>query len=477
MTDSAEPAGGQKSPYLQEITVTRTPLALANDEADADTDPDAKPKTEPEEPAPLYDGEVIYDAQLTPGRSILYVSQRTRNSLPFSKAPDAPPTYQYVNYKNDDANWDEGFNFQPDVPENFDPTTQDNPYALNWEEVGSFGSVGNGFALCAMFYPDNVNGTRTVATNQSKLEDLQRSDIQAAYHSTSALYSRIRFRLYHLMVYYKINLYVPAFQTTMKGGEEQDPSGYLPAQLIEACVKQVCPNFTIDWATGVTSDKSPAVILNDSDHTLYDIQMYSHAHSEDTLVDETVPAEPEPDTDDLTRAGSEGGSLSGDGDESGEQNSDEASGDIRPLKKTKINVYPFLTDDMLKIQPLDYDAKNLTMYDDVYQYSFSVIIPAQYDDFYKQEPGWLHFEFLKTGGIHKHYYFQSGFSGHGMPGQVNSIVRKSGVLQVLNLYLPRKGDEVILIGAEVEPWIPVETDEVTLQQKDKDKNDDKNGYR
>lgn len=452
-------ADDERNPYLMEISVSKTTRA----EADSDDG----------EKAPAYDGEDIFDVEFIPDKSILYISQKTRFFDPFSTGVT---TYKYVYYDNPYASWDENFNFKALVEDDLDPDVSVNPNALEWEEVGRKGSVGNGFALYAMYYPDQKNGTRTVAVDQSLLEDLQRSDILGAYHSTSALYSRVRFQLHHLMVYFKINLYVPVFgetwKTETKEPENQGFSGYTTESLTDAWIMNVCPRFTVDWAANISSESSLGVSLPDNytKDELRNIRMYSHAHEGDEIVDETLP-----DPDKQTRADDEGDGPVG-GDEDDEDDDDPAGGEgevakaIRPVKKTRIDISQFLPKDLLDIQPMD-PAEDGKIYDDVLMYSFSVIVPAQYADFTSQNPGFLRFAFKKPGTYaDKFYSFSSGFSSNSS----SSVLEPNkGSLQVLNLYLPRKGDEIILVGAEIQDWTDVDTD-ITLPHPEDKKESDTN---
>ena len=435
-TDMSERGDEPQSPYLQEISVLRAPLVTAAGE---------------EEESVPYDGEDIVDVEFTPGQSILYVSQRTKNYHPFEQGIE---TYHYVYYNNPNADWNEGFNFHPRIDTGTSVETE-NPNALNWETVGRNGSVGNGFALYAMYYPSQ-EPTQQVATDQSTLEALKSSDILGAYHSTSALYSRVRFKLHHLMVYFKVNLYVPVLCETWLKGENQGFSGYTAESLIEALVKNACPDFELDWAASISSDASPSVSLpSNYAENLKDIPMYSHAHLGDEIRDET---QPDSEEEELTRAENAPGE---DGEDDGDEtDSEEGTGSaIRPVKKTRIDIAQFLPKEVLDIQPMD-PAEDGKMYDEVFQFSFSIIVPAQYSDFMSQSPGVMKFGFEKPSTkITKNYYFSSGFAASG------TIKPNKGTLQVLNLYLPRKGDEVILVGAEIQDWTNVETD-MNLTQKD-----------
>ena len=446
---SAEPP---QSPYLDEISVLRTSRAVAGEESDTG---DGSGTEEP----PKYDGEDIFDTAFNEN-SILYVAQRTRRNVPFAKTggTDDPvtPIYEYVYDPNEEADWYTGFNFRPKPI--VGPQGGENPNALNWDTVKENGSVGNGFSLWAMYYPDQVEGTRSVAEDQSELSNLLRSDILGAYHSTSALYSRVRFRLWHLMTYFKINLYVPVYKETGKTGDETKMSGYTAESMLNAWIKEVCPEFAIEWGATISSDTSPiASYINKENKT--DIAMYSHGHLGDPLNEEPKPTLPASSrtAQTVTR------------DDDTPSVSEPLA--IRPIKKMWINVASFLPEDLLDIQPLDFEPgyglkdvakkSDAIMFDEVYLFSFSVIIPEQYPEFTTQYPGWLQFQFESPGSkIEKNYYFNSEF------GEGSSTLKPNrGTLQVMNLYLPRKGDEVILVGASIENWKEVDTD-MNLPQKD-----------
>ena len=445
------------SEFIDEICVTRAGRAIG------DQDDEQQGDTDVEEPAAPYDGEEIFDVEFIENQSVLYVSQRTRYMLPFQ---EGNRTYKYIYYTSQYATWEEGYNFKPSS-EGYDPETEVNPNALNWEVVGKNGSVGNGFALYAMYYPGQVDKVREVGTDQSTLTALRNSDIMAAYHSTSALYSRVRFQLHHLMVYFKINLFVPVFGDTWKTEngklENQGFSGYTAESLVDALVMNACPTFTVDWSANISSEASPAVNIPDNyKDLLTNIRMYSHAHEGDQMIDETLPGPDEGgDNDQLDKTGVR------DVDADPSQPVDYQ---LRPLKKTRIEISQFLPADMIKIQPMDPDDDG-KIYDEVFQYSFSVIIPAQYADFTSQNPGFLKFAFKRPGIFtDKNYYFSIGFSSNS---STSVLEPNKGSLQVLNLYLPRKGDEVILVGAEIQNWNDVESD-MNLPQKDKDNDNDDN---
>ena len=438
-------AGIPESPYLEKLTVSRAALAIPGDEEDdTDTDTGSGSDTNPE--PPKYNGEDVFDLDFKPG-DIIYVSQRTRRNFPFSKDENGNATiYEYQHYTSD-ANWEDGYNFRPESMEK----------ALDWEKVRERGSVGNGFVLCAMYYPgEGKEGTRAVPRDQRLLTNLLRADIQAAYHSTSALYSRVRFKLYHVMNYFKINLYVPVFKETGKDGEDKLFSGYTPGSLINAWVKNACPEFQINWSGNISSDTSPGVDIENEGHK-ENIAMYSHGHA---AVGDNSGSDEKQSFAYITRVDEPESAYEDPGDPVPE-NSEWVT--IRPLgEPISINVKEFLPDELAKIQPLPTEPDG-SMLDDVYRFSFSVIIPAQPAAFTNQFPGWLQFQFKEPTETTKNYYFNSQFVQNG------TLQATKGTLQIMNLYLPRKGDEVILINADIKPWTDVETDMNLPEKKDEKK--------
>lgn len=468
-----------ESPYLYEISVVNAPHTLAGAQA---ADDSAEQPPLPDDP---YKNEEILLPEFVVDQSNLYVSQKTKKSNPFQdpEIEDSTPTYKYVYYYNPNADWEKGFNFKPVTDddnqiEQPDGTTV-NGNALNWDDVGQNGSFGNGYSLFAMYYPvDNVPKLK-VQTDQSTLENLMMSDIMGAYHSTSALYSRVRFRMFHLMVYLKVNLYVPVFRDDMtKGGKQQNSSGYLRGDLTKAEVVHSFTDIGMEWGAIRGSDTAPKVVsvyykeddstgerLDETSPTfledyltLPDIQMYSHGRKSDTMDGATEPEpepepQPEPNPDQNTGDGGDTGDTGNAGD-----------GGIWPVKKMEhIKLSDFLTDEILKIQPMDPEEDN-EYYDDVYVYSFSVIIPAPYSIFTEQKPGFLRFTFKMGDLPSKRYYFNGNFT----KGNTNEgIALAQGNVQIMNLYLPRKGNEIILVEADVKEWSDVNTD-MNLPKKDKD---------
>ena len=198
--------------------------------------------------------------------SILYFSQLGTTATPnFSNLEeDAQPyCYQYQYSPDPQANWDQGYNFKC--------KTSCKPF--DWTAVPDLGSVGNAFSFFAMYFPvDNVVKWQ-VQTDQSEKTDFLKSDIMGAYHATSSLYTRMRFNLFHLMVYMKVTIYVPTFKDS-DNNNNFNYSGFNEDALIGAYVLNANTNFDIDWLAVRSSDKMAP--LTQSTDSKKNIKMYSH---------------------------------------------------------------------------------------------------------------------------------------------------------------------------------------------------------
>lgn len=83
--------------------------------------------------------------------------------------------------------------------------------------------------------------------------------------------------------------------------------------------------------------------------------------------------------------------------------------------------------------------------DQVYVYRFSVMFPPQPVSFSRSN--FLRFTFNTVSGASKNYYFNGSTQQIG-----GGLDMSQGNLQELNLYIPRNGDGVILVKANVNPW-------------------------
>ena len=224
------------------------------------------------------------------GRSVILISQRGDNlSIDFNEKTTSKtdPTeivdntnlYKYVYYTNLDADWDQGYNFQPFGNR-----------ALDWERMTDTRLNGE-YALGALYYPVEYEVGDYVMEDQSTRDALLRSNVLGAWHRTSALHDRIKFRFYHLMTAVKVTLLIPDWNPV-------DNSGFGPDAASEAFMLNMKKEFSIVWPIA-TSEVPPAVLLTPESDT-YDIKMYleSVSNEVETLnlhddVDASFPDETE----------------------------------------------------------------------------------------------------------------------------------------------------------------------------------------
>lgn len=119
-----------------------------------------------------------------------------------------------------------------------------------------------------------------------------------------------------------------------------------------------------------------------------------------------------------------------------------------------------IKDDLYIKQYYTGTVDGITDYDEVRTYNFSVIFPTQNfgDNF-------LCFALTTPGGDVKYYYF-SGSQIVGADG--NSYGLTQGTLQQLYLYLPRKTNQTVLVGAKILPWQDAQTDMTVTKKENND---------
>lgn len=328
--------------------------------------------------------------------SILQISQQTQIREPFRNDDDI---FNYIYMGTPEASmatWGDtlSYNFEA-----YRPVTP-----LRWEYIGKGESYNGGFAMYALYFPlenklrrnvlDNGSIRYNVMQDQSTLENLMKSDILGGYHSTPKLHSRIAFKMYHLMSYFRIRLYVPLYNDDNKTGYREDA-------LLYATINNVTNEFAIDWNTTLSSDETgPAVSAVEGSN---EIIMYQH------------PLPP------------------------GET-------------KHKIDSIPykdFIYDGYFN-QKIEGD------YDYVRIYDFSVIIPYQKGEIRSDgkehnftETNFLSFYFQTNAGAVTKYYFNPTLNNGTTSSQFEM---KQGLLQYLQLYVPRVGNEIVNMGASVKDW-------------------------
>ena len=349
--------------------------------------------------------------------SKLYFSQMGPNE---SQAPnftylseDASPYLYIYEYKeNKNADWSKEYNF----------SFQEGRKPLDWATVKNVGSVGNVFSMYAMYFPIDNEVRFKVEENQYDKKNFMKSDIMGAYHATSSLYTRLRFRLFHLMVYLKVTLYVPVYAGDDTDGDMKY-SGFDSNALQEASVINACRGFTIDWRASRSSDTEAPLTQADQQQK-ENIIMYRHPYNPDytTMIDvsqyynQDVPGVCECEQDCSSES----------------------------CKKKQENPSGKCGCDKVRV------------------YNFSVLFPAQ-----NFSGNFLCFTLTAHDNQKKYYYFSTS----QIMGDSGNFSLTQGTLQQLHLYLPRKTNETILIGANILPWSDAVTD-MTVTKEDKNENKD-----
>ena len=244
---------------------------------------------------------VIDNSIFSPGSSILYISQmgndNNKNPNFSDESQDASPyLYKYQYYSNDNATWDSEYNFM----------TMSGRKPIVWQTVKELGSVGNSFAFFAMYFPEGQNPKFSINSDQTGGEsdpydqtNFKQSDILGAYHATSGLYTRLRFRLFHLMTYLKVTLYVPVYRDAIEG-DNQSYSGFKEGALKESYLLGAATDFTIEWRANRSSDTEAPLVQRGN--TLQPIKMYLHEATTDEPIQIVVKDyynNPQSETDDV----------------------------------------------------------------------------------------------------------------------------------------------------------------------------------
>ena len=212
--------------------------------------------------------ESVYDLQFD-DTSVLFVSQMTEDSNPFI-TDGSIFSYQYFN-EGEETGWLD----PPEGPGGYNFTPRVNTIPLEWKDIKATGYYQNGYALYALYYPVDNTIRYDVETDQSSVESLMKCDVLGAYHSTSALFTRIKFNLFHLLVYLKVTVFVPIYDETSK-------TGYFSDAFQEATLLNAYKDFVIDWSAIRSSDTEGPVTIYNTAGERSDIIMYAHPRDVDT---------------------------------------------------------------------------------------------------------------------------------------------------------------------------------------------------
>lgn len=370
--------------------------------------------------------------------SLLYFSQLTSSSSQYFSDLDAdasPYLYIYEYKKNENAKWDnDQYNFSLLKEYTDGQNTYSGRKALDWSTVKDVGSVGNAFSFYALHFPIDNKVRFNVEENQREKDNFMKSDIMGAYHATSSLYTRLRFRLFHLMVYLRVTLYVPVHKSESEQNKIE-PSGFSDDALQGAYVLNAVTDFGIEWYANRSSDTEPPLTQAKGVGKNKNIAMYRHPSSKAEITHVKVS-----DYYNKNNVLSTACSCSHDGDDN--------SCPICGCKQ-------------------DSDNKCTSCgCDEVYVYNFSVLFPAQTfkDNFlcFALKPFSTSGETTDDSLGELRYYY---FSATNLIGDAtNNYSLTQGTLQHLYLYLPRTADEAILVTAKILPWNNADT-EMTVTQE------------
>lgn len=333
--------------------------------------------------------------------SLLYFSQMSQSESPnFTVKDESANSYLYIyKYnKNQAASWESGENFS---------NAYSNRFSFDWDLVKEVGPNGNAFKFFAFYFPVDNDIRWAVETDQTggpgspyDKNNFMKSDIMGAYHATSAIFTRMRFRLFHLMTYLKVTLYVPVYKDDISDPDKMSYSGYNAGSLKGGYILNAYKDFSIEWSAAKSSDTEPPLVQIPKDAQKSNIKMYAH-QSDETKI-KTISVKPY-----------YGGTVDG------------------------------ITDNM----------------DDVREYNFSVLFPTQ-----PFEDNFICFALTTPGDETKYYYFSTS---QIVGAEGDSFGLTQGTLQQLYLYLPRKTNQTILVGAKILPWKNSVTD-MTVNKQEND---------
>lgn len=218
------------------------------------------------------EGDKIYISQLGPATPPQF-SDFTSAGNPYCSI------YEY--YENEEADWDNQYNFA--VPEDDTGLTA---VPIDWTTVRRVGSVGNSYVFYSFFFPGQTP-VWSVQGNQQGIgvddtSNLLNSDILGAYHATSALQTRMRFQMFHLMVYLRVTLYVPVYQSNGQSGSEFSYSGFQPGSLVTAYLANASTEFSVEWTANRSSDTEPPLTYVTGNKS--NVTMYIHPYDDDETM-------------------------------------------------------------------------------------------------------------------------------------------------------------------------------------------------
>lgn len=386
----------------------------------------------------FHDGDYLFFSQLVSGKLEPFKSKPVEQfptNMPESMrnkyATGYPNIYRYSYNQRYESTWDDdpgGYNFFPN-----DTTTQ-----MKWDDIKFWGLNNTGYVLYGLYYPYNNtlpideetgNIDFMVEKNQTTKDALRKSNFIGAYHSSSKSGQRLKFKLYHLGAYIKVTLYVPVFNPhdtiiDTQGKKVEVRTGFPADALQSAEVRNVYNHYRINWYGGRSSDTAPITMVN-TEYPRTDVSMYI------------------PGAEDYTE-----------------------SDGLPPIVNVRLADY---------IRDAASD-KSLPETDQCWKITLSALIPGGQDypiddPLYPKGQTWTDLNFLRfnfrqnIGEVPKRYVF-SGNSLYGLIGSGDLLNISQGRIQHLSLYIPRYGEQAVLLGANVEDWEQWYNDNMGLRKED-----------
>lgn len=395
---------------------------------------------------------------------------------------DVKPNLYVYRYQAPDetADWTQGSNFVPYINENNDSTP------LNWTKIRNLGSVGNAFSFYALFQGNNETpNCRTVQWMNYSGNDADykphsayelgtRYGLYGAYHATSSLYTRMRFRMYPLFNLIQVTLLVPvkknnpdtfgsspgytgfdsnAFMNNWLAGNESIQR--LPGLWFGLPVwynssnKGIKTAFKINWRASRSSDNDPPFTEADNNTSnnintcfyllKYDINNPDAEHPPFVLHD------------------------------------------VSKFYPGYKNIY-----DPVYVSELGEDEDEVRRYEFICYYvpqntfsstsfnallSMRLLTPGSSGKLYHME-GSRYQAPMSVEGTYVPFFFYGNSKGQTQlgDGATNNFgLNVTGTYTHLTLYIPREGNETILVSARVEPWKHTYTD-MTIVERDDENN-------
>lgn len=499
---SAEGDEEETSDLVTEVSASCSGFTAGITRSDAETSKKTVKDTDPESEAYILgmkefkEGDKIYILQkgpnLTPKFPGDFFDHRKDENY---KMPNNIYLYEYS--RKDDATWSDGYNFKV-MSKCSDP--------ISWSTVKSNGSIGNSFVFYAfcdnlkdleprgsedlnpdwvgtgenLYYHHAYGGKWKKSDNVPAPYDYSNDwhahhyqnhcgvpDFMGAYHTTSTLFSRPRFKFYHLLAYVRVTLYVPVVDTyrdkdpNNKDQEVERMTGYDETAFVlsnegenlnygagvwignnTSGQRTARTRFTIDWNANRSSDKDAPLtqVLTNATTPGFQFAYCMYRHNPLDVTD--IRYKPETAAKDFADIQEGIGIID--------------RFDVTEFVVSSANARKYLTST---------DGK---YYDKVRRYEFSAAMPAQtisssiLMQIHMRVPG-TGVDGIRNGGTTSssgpyNNYAKYTLSASNLFAGKNDLAFKQNTITHLRIYLPRAADEAILVNAEVLPWENTHTD-------------------